>query len=192
MMIVWRLHPLLHPLSSAFIVAAGTATSVSAQEFCVACEGPAAVYRCVLEGIGPAQAQPLKVVCITTLAREFKHASCSVRGGTVFDCNGAIKRVNAQGFAPVRPDGTPLPPAVIAEPQKAPLTDSEPPKTVEELAKRVGKSTSESAKQTGIAVDAAVKKTGSAVGDAFKKTGDAIGGAATKTWTCLTTLFKSC
>ena len=169
-------------LNGALVLMIIAAAPSHAQEFCVSCEGPSAVYRCVLEGIGPAQAQPLKVVCVTTLAREFNHASCSVRGGTVFDCNGAIKRVNAQGMAPAGPDGTVPNPVVVAEPPKVPPTpDNEPPKTVEELAKRMGKSTSESA-----------KKTGSAVGEAFKKTGDAIGGAVTKTWTCVTTLFKSC
>ena len=179
-------------LLGAFVLLAGATRAVQAQEFCVACEGPTAVYRCVIEGVGPAQTQPLKVVCITTLAREFKHASCSVRGGTVFDCNAPIKRINAQGMAPLGPDGT-LPPPVVMEPLNvAPTPDNEPPKTVEEWAKRMGKSTSESAKQTGAAVDDAVKKTGSGVGNAFKKTGDAIGGAVSKTWTCVTTLFKSC
>lgn len=169
-------------LSGAVVSMLGAATPAHAQEFCVTCEGPSAIYRCVLEGAGPAQAQPLKVVCVTTLAREFNHASCSVRGGTVFDCNGAVKRVNAQGTAPLGPDGKPPDPVVVAGPPAvSPSPDSEPPKTVEELAKRMGKSTSENA-----------KKTGGAVGEAFKKTGDAIGGAVTKTWTCVTTLFKSC
>ena len=152
-----------------------------AQEFCVSCEGPAALYRCVLEGIGPEQADPLKVVCVTTLARTYNHATCSVRGGTVLDCNGAIKRINAQGKVPAGPDGRRPDPVVVAEPPKPVTPDNEPPQTVEELAKRMNKSTSEG-----------VKKTGGAVGDAFKKTGDAIGGAVQKTWTCMTTLFKTC
>ena len=148
----------------------------------MSCEGPSAVYRCVLEGIGPEQAQPLKVVCVSTLARTYNHATCSVKGGTVFDCNGPVKHINAQGKVPAASDGSKPDPVVLADPPKEPVTpDNEPPKTVEEMAKRMNKSTSEG-----------VKKTGTAVGDAFKKTGDAIGGAMQKTWTCMTTLFKTC
>ena len=175
-------HELAAPLAAVgLMVLAGSAGQVLAQEFCVSCEGPAALYRCVLEGIGPEQAQPLKVVCVTTLARTYNHATCSVRGGTVLDCNGAIKRINAQGKVPAGADGLTPDPVVIAEPPKPVTPDSEPPKTVEELAKRMNKSASEG-----------VQKTGSAVGNAFKKTGDAIGGAVQKTWTCMTTLFKTC
>ena len=59
-------HELAAPLAAVgLMVLAGSAGQVLAQEFCVSCEGPAALYRCVLEGIGPEQAQPLKVVCVT-------------------------------------------------------------------------------------------------------------------------------
>lgn len=163
------------------LLLAGSATLAQSQEFCVVCEGPAAVYRCVLEGIGPAQAQPLKVVCITTIARELGHASCGVKGGTVMDCNGAVKRVQAQGKALPGPDGTLPEPTIMAAPAKpVPSPDSEP-KTMEEVARRVSKSTADGAKDTG-----------AAVGNAVKKTGDAIGGAVQKTWNCVTTLFKAC
>ena len=159
----------------------GSITSLQAQEFCVACEGPNAVYRCVLEGIGPAQAQPLKVVCVTTIARELGHASCSVKGGTVLDCNGPIKRVLAQGKAATGADGKLPEPTIVAAPAK-PLPDpNAEPTTLEEVARRMGKSTTDGAKDTG-----------AAVGNAVKKTGDAIGGAVQKTWTCVTTLFKAC
>ncbi len=164
----------------------------AAQEFCVSCEGPNAVYRCVLEGIGPEQAQPLKVVCVSTLAKTYNHATCSVRGGTVFDCNGPIKRINAQGRIPSAPDGSKPDPVVVVEPPKPVPLDNEPPQTVEEMAKRMNKSAGEGVQKTGTAIGEGVQKTGSAIGTAFKKTGDAIGGAVKKTWTCMTTLFKTC
>ena len=164
----------------------------AAQEFCVSCEGPNAVYRCVLEGIGPEQAQPLKVVCVSTLARTYNHATCTVRSGTVFDCNGPLKRINAQGKVPAAADGSKPDPVVVAEPPKPVTPSNEPPQTVEELAKRMNQSTGESLKKTGSAVGEGVKKTGSVIGDVVKKTGDAIGGAVQKTWTCMTTLFKTC
>ncbi len=183
---------MFHPLRTSAVrsaallgasLAAGTylSTQAQAQEFCVACEGPAAVYRCVLEGIGPAQAQPLKVVCVTTIAKELGHASCSVKGGTVLDCNGPIKRVQAQGRALPGPDGALPEPTIVAAPLKPVPDPTSEPKTLEEVARRMGKSTSDGAKDTG-----------AAVGNAVKKTGDAIGGAVQKTWTCVTTLFKAC
>lgn len=183
MMSSWpRFGPKSLPAAIGTLIALGAAGKVTAQEFCVACEGPTAIYRCVLEGIGPAQTQPLKIVCVSTMAREFGHATCSVRGGTVLDCNGPIKRVNAQGKAPLGPDGNPQQTTVLPDaPKVAPQPENEPPKTVEEMARRMNKSTGETA-----------KKTGNAVGDAFKKTGDAIGGAMQKTWTCMTSLFKAC
>ena len=64
-----------------------------AQEYCVACSEPSAVYRCVIEGAQPRGGQSLQMLCVTTMAKQGGHATCSVKGGTVFECNGAVKRV---------------------------------------------------------------------------------------------------
>src|SRR5215475_15503729 len=73
----------------AVIVGLGTAT---AQEYCVSCTQPNAIYRCVIEDARPG-GQSLTGLCLTALTREGGHAACRVKGGTVFDCNGPIKRV---------------------------------------------------------------------------------------------------
>ena len=148
--------------------------SATAQDFCVVCATPAGVYRCVPEGAGPGQSASLKLLCITTLAREGGHEVCSVRSGAAVDCDGPTRQVSAasdaapatEAQAPVVPDRKPVEPAAST---RSPAK-TEPPKTVEEAVRR------------------AAKSTGEGVGEA----GSAVGNAAKKTWNCLTSLFKSC
>ncbi len=157
---------------------------VGAQEYCVACNGPDAVYRCVIDQAVP-QGMPLKMLCLGEMARQGGHATCAVRGGTVFDCNGPIRRIDAkaanQALAQPPPASAPpaasssAPPAAVQpslhpdQKPKPPPVD-EPPKTVEELAKRVSKSS----------------------GENLNKAGSAISNSTAKAWGCLTSLFKSC
>lgn len=57
----------------------------------------------------------------------------------------------------------------------------QPPKTVEELAKRASQSSQEN-----------LEKAGEAVTNAVKGTGEAVGNVAKKTWDCLSTLLTDC
>jgi hypothetical protein len=158
------------------LAAGGTA---QAQEYCVACAGPDAVYRCVVEASAP-PGLPLKMLCVTTLAKEGGHATCSVRGGTVFDCKGPIRRVSAAAgaVAPAVPTGSPAP-VPASTPPAPPPGDSavdrkpgpkQPPQTVEQLARDVGQSS----------------------GDGLSKAGAAITRTTRKAWDCVTSLFNSC
>lgn len=135
---------------------------VAAQEFCVACNGPSAVYRCVIGDARQAQGQPLQQFCTTTLARQGAHAECGIRKGTVFDCDGPIKRI---GVASTGPDKSAQPSKTSAEPEK--------PKPRENVADTVRDLSRDTGKQ-------------------MEKTGEAAKGAATGVWTCVTSLFKSC
>lgn len=175
--------------AAAVLCGVGLAGAAAAQEYCVACTGPDAVYRCTIDQASPT-GMPLKMLCVSTLAKEGGHATCAVRGGTVFDCNGPIRRIDAKavGAALPRPPvqappaaGAALPPTAGADgakqqagppqpPKPAPGPESEPPKTVEELAKRVGKSS----------------------GESLGKAGSTISDQTSKAWRCLTSLFKSC
>lgn len=142
-----------------------------AQEYCVACKSPDAVYRCQIVNMGPAQAQPIKLLCVSTLAKEGKHASCAVKGGTVYDCVGPLKRVDVLGKPAELPPGTPQPtePYVVAEPKPV-VDETEPPKTVEEALRRAKKSTDESAANAGKSITT----------------------GAQRTWNCLASFFKGC
>src|SRR5215468_10094561 len=74
------------------LIALGTG-SAEGQEFCVACSDPPGIYRCVIDGAQPRGGQSLQMLCVTAMAKEGGHATCSVKRGTVFDCDGAVKRV---------------------------------------------------------------------------------------------------
>lgn len=129
---------------NAFASAAGlvaAATSAQAQEYCVVCTEPSALYRCILEDARPGIASSLQVVCISRIAKEGGHAKCAVkRGVTVFECDGVVKRISmaaapTQPPAPVpaAPGAAPAPPAATPPPAAA---NHEPPNTVAEMAKR--------------------------------------------------------
>src|SRR5262245_10504541 len=85
---------LAHPIGMGLtVLTCSLVGQAEAQEYCVACSEPSAIYRCVIEGAQPRGGQSLQMLCVTTLAKQGGHATCSVKGGTVFECNGAVKRV---------------------------------------------------------------------------------------------------
>lgn len=156
--------------------------ATQAQEFCITCTAPTATYRCVIEKSLPTGGIPLKDLCVATLTREGRHANCRVRGGTVFDCVGPIKRVSDPAAkASTPPSLTSVPGTAVApaRPEQgdaaprspdAPPADQGPPRTLEEMARRMGKSS----------------------GDGLGKAGTAVEDAAKKSWGCLSTFFKEC
>ncbi|MBX9592577.1 MAG: hypothetical protein K2X43_25090 [Hyphomonadaceae bacterium] len=146
-----------------------------AQEYCVACTGPTALYRCIIEGARPGGSQPLQTLCATAMAKEGQHAACSVKGGTVFECTGPVKRVPWANYNPTAPKA----PGQEAAPKaQAPATDpNQPPKTIEEMAKRANQQTAEQIKKANEDVKGQV--------DAFNTT-------TKKTWQCITSLFTRC
>lgn len=139
------------------------ANTAAAQEYCIACTEPQAVYRCVISDVRPGDSQPLQLLCVSTMAKEGGHASCSVRRGTVFDCDGQIKKVSAvpgpaKATEPAAPD------------RDAKQQPKQPPQTVEQLARQVARSS----------------------GEQVEKAGESVRSGARKAWNCLTSFFKSC
>ncbi len=191
-----RRHLSLEVTAAVLCIIAASARA-EAQEYCVSCKGPDAVYRCVLDVEKP-PGMPLKMLCITRLAKEGGHSSCSVRGGTVFDCVGQkrIVSIDPPANTPHKPQGAPqagggtatlrapeplppkatpaIKPAVPDKAQVPPVNPSaardQPPQTVEELAKRTGKASTQTLKQAT----------------------DQISESTQKAWNCVTSLFKSC
>lgn len=163
--------------------------SVSARghDICVICTGPDATYSCVVED-GAAQPSPgARLACITTLARQGGHETCRVRtAGQTGACNGDQRRVDLTSPPLAAPPGAPLPgsdtPALVgpvappgAPANSPPRVDAEPgqpqnPKTVEELARQMGRKS----------------------GQQIENAGASIGEAAKKTWGCVASFFKSC
>lgn len=157
----------------------------TAQEYCIACTQPTAVYRCVIEDARPG-GQSLTRLCLTALTRDGGHAHCSVKGGTVFDCNGPIKRVpwtaleTGQVAAPASSEREASKPAAAgnsdpkAEPKAEPKGE---PKTMLELAKRANEN---------------MQKANEEMKEQAQSAGQAIGKASKKTWECMLSLFLGC
>lgn len=202
-------------LSAAFLAGtaflAGIATSASAQEACVRCDNPFAIYRCQVDLPGlPANAS-ITLICITELAKRHGHATCAVSRDTGSVCNGEVALVAPSPNTPIpqapppgivaaSPAIEPAQPGPAANPDEMPRTatgedpasvppkDDTTPETVEELAKQTAKASQKGLQQAGGAVVDAAKKTGQTI----EKTGDAIGSAAKKTWRCISSLFGNC
>jgi len=175
---LWQLPVQRAPLLAILLV--GGSTAAGAQEFCVACTEPSQVYRCVIDRAVPTGI-PLKLPCVGTLAREGPHASCSVRGGTVFECAGPVRRIDARQAAdllsrppPATAEGqVPAPQRHAASPQKAeepPVRPAASPRTVEELARQVSRDS----------------------GDAIGKAGATVVEQSRRAWSCVASLFKAC
>jgi hypothetical protein len=151
-----------------------TIPQAAAQEYCVACKEPPAVYRCVIEGARPGGRQPLHKLCADAMAKEGRHAACDVKGGTVFDCNGPIKRVPWAAYNGAANPVAEAPPS----PAKAP---EGPPRTVEEMVKRANAKAAEQLKEANEKVKSQAQALGHSLGEATRKT-----------WQCLSSLFTRC
>lgn len=180
----------------------GVQATAHARELCVVCAGPDVTYRCQIEGATPGRAETGdQVLCITTLAKDGGHASCSVRRAETGPCDGlpwVIARPIEAEPEPEMPAptvaGTAEPPIAAAPAEPAPATtDAAPekpaaPKTVEDLAQETAKTSGEGLKKAGDAVAGTAK----AAGKKIEQAGDAVAGAAKKTWSCVTSLFTNC
>lgn len=180
------------------------AAPAAGEGYCVACFGPDAVYRCLIDG-RPENAPPdpgLQIQCIKTLAMEGKHARCSVERFSTAGCNGPVRTIAADpAGVPPAPEAMPAPKAETGVPRPAgtapadppaeeaeTANDAGPPRTVEELAK----STAASTKKSLDGVSETVKDTTKKAGEQIEGAGSALGNAAKKSWNCLTSLFSDC
>lgn len=197
--------------SGLVVLLAFGAGSLSAAEYCVTCEGPPALYRCVIDGTpeGPGKDSRASIHCISQMAKQGNHERCGVSRGAPFPCPGLTALVQPQEKSqdtatPSSGDASPYPephsppvtvrdletepeaPAAPAEAKAPPA--SAPPRTVEELAGQTVRSSKEGLEKAGKAIGGTAKKAGEVVG----QTGSAIGEAASTTWNCITSLFTSC
>jgi hypothetical protein len=157
-------------VAGTLVVLAG-AIAASAQEYCVACAGPDTLYRCVIDGARPGAAPSLQVLCVTALAKDGQHATCTVRRGVgVIDCNGAVKRV----AVPV--DGA-APFVAVPVPEPKPAMPQGEPKTVAEMLQRAKDQNDRSWEKANAQIKANNEKAGSF----FKKS-----------WDCVASLFAKC
>lgn len=193
-------------------LAAGFSNLASAAEYCVTCEDPPGLYRCVIDGTpeGPGKEPGASLHCISQMAKQGRHDRCAVSRGSPFPCPGltAVVQPPARSSSPppddhAAPYPEPQAPAAAApletdsetatatpaaETAAPPAATSEVPRTVEELAGQTVRSSKEGLEKAGKAIGGTAKKAGEVVG----QTGSAIGQAASNTWTCITSFFTSC
>ena len=178
---MWRLFGQASSLAVGLVCCA-LAGDAAAQEYCVSCTEPNAVYRCVIDGAQPGGSQPLQMLCITAMAKQGGHATCGIKRGTVFDCDGPVKRVPWAALNAPPPQPQPQPPAPgkqsAVEPPPPPGSASEakpdpqaPPKTVLEMAKRANEKTAAQLKQANENMKTQAKKTWECVLSFFTRCG---------------------
>jgi hypothetical protein len=98
------------------------------------------MYRCIIDGAKPGGKQPLQMLCATAMAKEGGHGRCAIKGGTVFDCKGPVRRVSWAAYNDPKGPPSLAPKQTTAPPPSDP---DEPPRTVEEMAKRANQKTAE-------------------------------------------------
>lgn len=153
--------------------------AAAAEEVCVTCSAPSAIYRCTVDEASKLAGERygksvLQLACITELAKAGGHEQCRVLRTKSDTCFGFQRSVSLAGSlegltARAGAAGTEIVDHPIGEPQ--PLADEQPkksgpPKTVEELARRSADASKKQLKKTGKAVE--------------------------KGWSCLTSLFQDC
>lgn len=144
-----------------------------ANSVCITCDGPAAVYSCSYapdaNGYRPSHGgRTLQFACIQDVARQYQHASCSVRRKQLDVCNGQVHMMSqAPAALPLAP-----PPARIGTsvPERDKAGTKREPKTVVEFAQRTARNTKKQ-------FDKSVRK---------------VSKAARSTWRCVSTLFSKC
>ena len=159
---------------------AALGAAAAAQEYCVVCSEPNALYRCVIDGAQPQGGQPLQMLCVTAMAKAGGHSTCTVKRGTVFDCDAPVRRVPwtaSNAPAATAPGASAAP----ADPGSTKGSPEDPPQTVVEMAKRANQQTSDQ-----------MKKAGENLKEGAKSMGDAMSNATKKTWDCMTSLFTRC
>ena len=159
---------------------AALGAAAAAQEYCVACSEPNALYRCVIDGAQPQGGQPLQMLCVTAMAKAGGHSTCTVKRGTVFDCDAPVRRVPwtaSNAPAATAPGASAAP----ADPGSTKGSPEDPPQTVVEMAKRANQQTADQ-----------MKKAGENLKEGAKSMGDAMSNATKKTWDCMTSLFTHC
>ena len=153
---------------------------VLAQEYCVACSEPAGLYRCIIDGAQPRGGQSLQMFCVTAMAKEGKHATCTVKRGTVFDCDGTIKRIPWAALDTGPQQEAPKP--AMAQPASAPPTKAEP---------AAGPGPAPEAPPPQTMVDLAKQANEKATAQ-MKKAGESIQETSKKTWNCVFSFFTRC
>lgn len=166
-------------LAAALFFGAFGSQHVAAQELCVRCDSPSALYRCTIQNSEKAgefkgRGKAMEFICLNELARAGAHERCSVARDVGSVCLGDQRVVDGVG---VRNSAGELIDPETSKAQANERAKNEPPRTLAEVARNTADLT---------------KKTAKGAGDQINSAGEAVGGAVKKTFNCIFTLFTSC
>lgn len=187
-------------------------TALGAAEYCVACSGPDARYRCAMDGAGLAGDTGAQLACIQDIARRAGHATCAIDRTPVESCNGTPWTVAGSPESSGTEGGVIVPRVREAPPQARqepsagrPAAGTRVPGAGEsDTVYRPMGAEPAGAAETGPAPRATSAGTATARPDAtaaegapakksaLEKVGEAIGSAAKKSWSCVSSLFSDC
>jgi hypothetical protein len=166
-----------------------------AQEACVVCDGPGAIYRCSVEKsdklarFGSVADKAVQHVCAKEMARQGKHEKCSARrDASPANCDGALRMITLASLLEAESAPQPAAPPPPATPPKsaAPPAVAAPAKTAASVPAKVEpEKPAPAVTQPPRTVQEMAERTS-------KDPGGSIGDTAQRTWKCLTTLFQKC
>lgn len=163
--------------TAVLVLVVAQAVPARAQDICVICSEPSAVYRCQLDGgakIGP----PQQLFCMQQLAQQGAHASCAVRRGVSGSaCDGPMRIVTAPPLPAAASGEAALPRTSNTLSRPPTASTGDPPATVAEAARRAKAGT-----------DAQFKK----ADEQWRASTEKTGGALKRGWDCVASFFKRC
>jgi hypothetical protein len=137
----------------------------------------------------------LKTLCTGALARQGSHEACSVTGGTVFDCKGPIRRLDAREAAKqiAAPPAIPRPPEAEASTKATPgPAPAAPPAEKTAIAPAASPEKPKPKPPAQPTLEKVVKDIGQSSADTLAKAGKGLSKLADQTWRCIGSLLSDC
>jgi hypothetical protein len=212
----WRT-PRVLTMVIATVVAAGAVERAAAEDYCVTCQGPAAMYACGIEGMADAAPNPrFQLLCITELAKAGGHESCQVPRSAPKPCPGIVKLVQLPAAGSQAAEAEPAPAVPpgneptktgtdvnssdhqksdVLQPGVEPgAVDGAPTRTADDKALEVAppRTVEEMAKRSVEQTKKELDDASEALKQSSEKAGGTVATAAKKTWDCVTSLFSDC
>lgn len=188
-------------------------SALSAAEYCVACSGPDARYRCSMDAAGLAGDTGAQLACIQDIARRAGHAACAVDRTPATSCEGTPWTVagfpgsNAGENAAIIPrvreasPGARQPPPAGGVPARGDLSPTAAPSDTVYRPQPAGPAATppsaeppRPAPKTAVPAEPGAPAAGGVPTkrSALEKAGDAVGSVARKSWSCVSSLFSDC
>ena len=170
-------------IAAAFLLLTAAA---SAQTVCVRCTGPDQTYACTAIADDPVPDAALGLFCVSRIAGEHNHASCSIERSST-SCDGLAVSFdydeNAVPGAAANAD---------PKPETADTPNDGEPRTLGEFTKETVDASAKAVKKAGENIGESAANAGKAAADAIKSTGKTVGNATKKTLKCLGSALNDC